>query len=186
MPSHYSKFKIVCGYLSILQNIISTVVYKQRFAKFSLKLWLDKWSYRIQNAESCSPMLSPPSAWMRSYIPFWWIVTSHHWIISSMLQSISVLTHWGRVTHIYASDLTSIDSDNGLSSGRRQAIIRTNAGILLIWPLGITFSEILIEIHIFSFKKMRSKMSSARRRPFCLGFNVWKRSLVWKLLWHCH
>ena len=33
------------------------------------------------------------------------------------------LTHWGRVTHICVSDLTIIGSDNGLSPGRRQAII---------------------------------------------------------------
>ena len=32
--------------------------------------------------------------------------------------------------------LSIIDSDNGLSPGRRQAIIWTNAGILLIEPLG--------------------------------------------------
>ena len=51
------------------------------------------------------------------------------------------LTHWGRVTHICVSDLTSIGSDNGLSPGRRQAIIRTNAGILLIRPLGTNFSD---------------------------------------------
>ena len=80
-----------------------------------------------------------------------------------------VLTHWGRVTHICVSDLTSIGSDNGLSPGRRQAIIRTNAGILLIGPLGRNFNEILIEIHTFSFKKMHLKMSSAKWRPFCLG-----------------
>ena len=42
-----------------------------------------------------------------------------------------VLTHWGRETHICVSELTSIGSDNGLSPGRHQAIIRTNAGILL-------------------------------------------------------
>ena len=56
--------------------------------------------------------------------------------------------------------------------GRRQAIIRTIAGILLIRPLGTNFSEILIEILIFSFKKMRLKVSSAKRRPFSLGINV--------------
>ena len=82
-----------------------------------------------------------------------------------------VLTHWGRVTHICVSDLTSIGSDNGLSPGRRQAIIRTNAGILLIRPLGTNFSEFSVEILIFSFKKMRLKVSSAKRRPFCLGLN---------------
>ena len=84
------------------------------------------------------------------------------------------LTHWGRVTHICVNKLTIIGSDNGLSPDRRQAIIWTNAGILLIGPLGTkkTFSEILQEILTFSFKKMRLKVSSAKRRPFCLGLNV--------------
>ena len=44
------------------------------------------------------------------------------------------LTHRGRVTHICVGNLTIIGSDNGLSPGRRQAIIWTNAGILLIGP----------------------------------------------------
>ena len=82
------------------------------------------------------------------------------------------LTHWGRVTHICVSTLTIIGSDNGLSPDRRQAIIWTNAGILLIRPLGTNFNEILIEIPTFSFTKMRLKVSSAKRRPFCLGLNV--------------
>ena len=76
------------------------------------------------------------------------------------------LTHWGRVTHICVSNLTIIGSDNGLSPGRRQAIIWTNAGILLIGPLGTNFSEISIEILPFSFKKMRLKVSSAKLRHF--------------------
>ena len=84
------------------------------------------------------------------------------------------LTHWGRVTHICVGKLTIIGSDNGLSPGRRQSIIWTNAGLLLIGPLGTNFSEILIEIPTFSFKKMRLKVSSAKWRPFCLGFNVLK------------
>ena len=82
------------------------------------------------------------------------------------------LTHWGRVTHICVSKLTIIGSDNGLSPGRRQTIIWTHAGILLIGPLGTNFSEILIEILTFSFKKMRLKVSSAKWRPFCLGLNL--------------
>ena len=82
------------------------------------------------------------------------------------------LTHWGRVTHICVGKLTIIDSDNGLSPGRRQAIIWTNAGILLIAPWGTNFSEILIGVQTFSFKKMHLKMSSAKWRPFCLDLNV--------------
>ena len=82
------------------------------------------------------------------------------------------LTHWVRVTHICVGTLTIIGSDNGLSPCRRQAIIWTNAGLLLIGPLGKNFNEILIQILSFSFKKMRLKVLSAKWRPFCLGLNV--------------
>ena len=95
--------------------------------------------------------------------------------VNEILKDIAAaweLTHWGRVTHISVSKQTIIGSDNGLSPGRRQAIIWTNAGILFIGTLGTNFSEILIEIRIFSFKKMGLKMSSAKWRPFCLGLKV--------------
>ena len=92
------------------------------------------------------------------------------------------LTHWGRVTHICIVKLTIFGSDNGLSVDRRQAIIWTNAGLLLIGPLGTNFSEILIKILIFSFKKMRLKVSAAKRRPFCLGLNVLTWALCWSVL----
>ena len=86
-------------------------------------------------------------------------------------SSWTILTPWGRVTHICVSKLATIGSDNGLSSGRRQDIIWSIAGILMIGPLGTNFGEILIEILTFSFKKMRLKVSSAKRRPFCIGLN---------------
>ena len=60
----------------------------------------------------------------------------------------------------------------GWSPGRRQAIIWTNAAILLIRTLGTNFSEKLIEIHISFFKKMHLKMSSGKWRPFCLGLKM--------------
>ena len=62
------------------------------------------------------------------------------------MQYFSLLTHWGRVTHICVGKTTSLGSDNGLSPLRRQAIIWTNADLLSIGPLGIYFSEIWIEI----------------------------------------
>ena len=68
-----------------------------------------------------------------------------------------LLTHWGRVAHICVGNLIIIGLDNGLSPGRRQAIIWTNAGILLIGRLGTNFSEILIEIQTSSLKKKRLK-----------------------------
>ena len=79
------------------------------------------------------------------------------------------------MTHICVGNLTIIGSDNGLLPDRRQAIIWTNARILLIGPLGTNFSEILIEIHAFAFKKVHLNMSSGKWRPFCLGLNV----LMW-------
>ena len=94
------------------------------------------------------------------------------------------LTHWGRVTHIFVGELTIIVSDNGLSPGRRQAIIWTNAGILLIGPYGTNFSEIFIGIQTFSFKKIHSKMASAKWRPFCLGLNELRRG--WIITLHCY
>ena len=54
------------------------------------------------------------------------------------------LTHWGWVTYICINKLTIIGSNNDLSSGQHQAIIWTNAGILLIGTLEINFSEIFI------------------------------------------
>ena len=96
----------------------------------------------------------------------------HPFVLTLQLQMPVQLTHRGRETHICVGKLTIIASDNGLSPGRRQAIIWTNAGILLIRPLGTNFSEILIKILTFSLKKMHLKMSSAKFRPFCLGLNV--------------
>ena len=99
--------------------------------------------------------------------PNWW------WRWNSiLLQKRFMSTDWGRVTHIWVNKLTIIALDNGLSPGRRQAIILTNAGILLIGPWETKFSEFFIGIQIFSFKKMHLKMSSANWRPFCLGLNV--------------
>ena len=88
------------------------------------------------------------------------------------------LTHWGRVNHICVGKTTIIGSDNGLSPGRRQAIIWTNVGILLIGTLGTNFSEMLIECHSFSFKIMHMKMSSGKWPPSCLGLNVLNLSLL--------
>ena len=71
--------------------------------------------------------------------------------------------------HICISEVTIIGSDNGLLPGQCQAIIWTNAEILLIRTLETKFNEILNEIHTFLFNKMHLKMS------FCLCLN----GLIW-------
>ena len=79
------------------------------------------------------------------------------------------------MTHKWVSELTGIGSDNGLSPGRRQAIIWTNAGILSIGPLGTNFNDNFTEIHTFSLKKMRLKLSP---RPQCVKsyFIFWNKT----------
>ena len=57
------------------------------------------------------------------------------------------------ILYTCVNKLTIIDSDNGLSFHRRQAIILINAGIVWIGPLGTNCSEIVIRIDAFSFKK---------------------------------
>ena len=63
-----------------------------------------------------------------------------------------------------------------------QAIIWTSAGISLFGTLGTNFSEVLSKIHIFSFKKMHLKMSSAKWRQFCPGLNVLNK--LWDIITH--
>ena len=74
--------------------------------------------------------------------------------------------------HICVSKLTIIGSDNGLLPGQSQAIIWTNAGMLLIRTLGTNLSEVSSENHTFSFKKMHLNMLCVKWRQFCLSLNV--------------
>ena len=82
------------------------------------------------------------------------------------LPGANVLTHLERVTNTCVGNPTIIGSDNGLSPGRRQAIIWTNAGILLTGPSVTNFGEILIENLSFPFTKMRVKLSPANGGHF--------------------
>ena len=81
------------------------------------------------------------------------IKTPHHWAFVV-----------GSAGAPCVGNLTIIDSDNGLSPGPT-------------WTLGTNFSEILSEIHSFSFSKMHLKMSSAKWRLFGLGLNELKLGL---------
>ena len=98
----------------------------------------------------------------------WWHIydSAKKTIIGSGIKSL-------RLSDAYASvDCTIIGSDKGLLPAWCQAIIWTNAWILLIRTLWTNFSQILRVIRIFSFKKMHLKMSSGKRRPFCLDLIV--------------
>ena len=83
-----------------------------------------------------------------------------------------VLAHWNLVTHIFTSNLTIIGSDNGLSPGRRQAIILTNAVILLIglrnkfqWNCNRNSNIFIQEI---ALESVVCKMATIFSRPQCV------------------
>ena len=80
-----------------------------------------------------------PSILKGTYLSTLWLIRKK--IVIAINDTVH-LTHWGQVTHICVSKLTVIGSDNGVSPGRHQAIIWTNAGILSIGPLGTNFNEI--------------------------------------------
>ena len=104
------------------------------------------------------------------YLCIWNKLKIFEWVLC--LKKLSGFDHWGRVTHICVGNLAIIGSYNGLSPSRRKAITWSNAGILLIGPLGTNFSEIWIGIKTYSLKKIHLKMSSAKWRLFCFGLNV--------------
>ena len=74
------------------------------------------------------------------------------------------INHWSRVTHICVGKLIIIGSDNGLSPARRQAIIWTNAAILLIRPLG---TNIFIQEN--AFENIVCEMAFILTRPQCVN-----------------
>ena len=102
----------------------------------------------------------------------WYFLLYHGSWINNEINAGS-MTHWGRLTPICVGNLTIIGSDNGLSPGRRHAVIWTNGGISLIGPtIEKKFREIIFGIHAFSNKKMHLKMSSGKWRTSCLGLSV--------------
>ena len=73
------------------------------------------------------------------------------------------------------SKLTIIGLDNGLSPGRHQSIIWTNAGVLLIGPWETNFSEILKQIlYIFiqenAYENFVRKLAAILSWPQCVNW----------------
>ena len=73
---------------------------------------------------------------------------------------------------ICISKLTIIGSDNGLSPRRHQAIISTKAGILLIGPLAMNFSESLILNSQIFIQEYTFESVVYKWWPFCLGIQA--------------
>ena len=88
-----------------------------------------------------------------------WILAALQLIVPSTL-----LTRWGRVTHRRVSRV-----DHYWSAPSHYLNQCWN---ISIGPLAANFTEILIKIRAFSFKKMHLKTSPGKCRPFCLGLSV--------------
>ena len=77
------------------------------------------------------------------------------------------------MTHICVGKLIIIGSDNGLSPDRRQAIIWTNAGILLIGPLETNQWNLDRNSYAFiqenAFEDAVWKMAAILPRPQCVN-----------------
>ena len=111
----------------------------------------------------------------------WYVIYNFYWILV-------YLTHWGRVTHICVGKLTIIASDNGLSPERHQAIIWTNAGLLLIGPLRTNFSEILIGIQTSLIQEnvlenVVREIASILSRPQCVKAVIMKLFCLLHVTW---
>ena len=98
---------------------------------------------------------------------------------------IHYLTHWGRVTHICVSKLTTIGSDNGLSPGWSQAIylnqcwniVNSNLRNKLQWNFK---GDLYSFIQVNAFENVVWKMAAIFSRPQCVNW-LWLSDAI-----RCH
>ena len=193
--AHHSEWVTgaCCGFLELCCNFIIVVLYVISCCTYFRPCWLimtycQSGSTLAQVSDVTKPLAEPTLTFHSEVL---WHTPESNFTMSNevtkfCIMSVKIillilqphlpgaieLTHWGRVTHICVNKLTIFGSDDGLSPGRRQAIIWTNAAILLIWTFRTNLSEIFKEMHTFSLKKIHLKMSSGKWRPFCPGLNV--------------
>ena len=116
------------------------------------------------------------------------------WNLYVLVYLSMTLTHWGQMTHMCVGELTIIGSDNGLSPGRCQAIIWTNAGILLIRCLGKNSVKFKWNPYIFiqenAIENVVWKMAAILSRPQCVNIAkgllpAWAKALSGPMLTYC-
>ena len=95
------------------------------FMKMSLKMLFAKWCPRGRWVNLRWVLVYDLSVSKIKLNPINWSINQsiNLSIHPSILNLFKLLTHWGQVTHTCVGNLTIIGSDNGLSPGRRQAII---------------------------------------------------------------
>ena len=129
------------------------------------------------------------------------VACCHRWTTQNIPWS-NVNSLRPRDSYICASKIIPLVSDNGLLPGRRQSIIWTNAGILLIGHLVSSFSGILIKINIVHSQNAHEddSLSPGRRKAVIwtntlilligpLQYSVFKTYIYFhsrKCTWMCH
>ena len=151
---HFPSMKIIAFWFkfrwSFFPRVRLTNWFQVQYTMLSLMMaWCFQWKpfyslphYKGLVYELISPKTKMPGISKSiSLNKTWEIDENIQWVLFPM-----ALTHWGWVTNICISKLGHhwFKYNNGLSPDRPQAIIRTNAGIMLIEPLRTNFSELLI------------------------------------------
>ena len=91
------------------------------------------------------------------------------------------LPDWGPVTHIFVGKLIIIGSDNGLSPGRREAIILNQWWNIVKWTLRHKLHwNLNRDLYIFvqenAFENVVWKMASTLSRAQCVNFSTQKNT----------
>ena len=133
-------------------NILRSTQKWPTFCTHHLQIYFLKWNAILLEFDWISfpsVLLAINMHWYMQNHPRWYSAKAGH-------QRIRWSTiNWGRVTHICAGNLTITGSDNGLLPGRHQAIIWTIARILFIGTLRTNLGEILIKIHVATYRWLK-------------------------------
>ena len=124
-------FSVKIFWSGLLMNLWTLVCY-QRICIAQLVLWVywSRWRVPFLSCQRLCILCLFHWRWLNfdykipvvRWVAFGDHYTRRFWVWDQPITN-AWLTHWGRVTHICVGNLTIIGSDNGLSPGRRQAII---------------------------------------------------------------
>ena len=98
------------------------------------------------------------------------------------MTHLPLLTRWGRVMHICVVKLTNLGSYNGWLPDRHQASILTNAGMLLIGPLGKKLEwnlnrSLCIFVQENTFENIVWKMAAILSQPQYVKVRSWNNGM---------
>ena len=162
----------------LMQKDATPLLTPWSYISFALSYWRDAYFCLLPLKFWCSDHIGKGIVWLQ--LNQYFVSVLKHWTDigtnnKSLIIHSQVLTHCGPVRHICISKLTIIGPDNGLLPSQHQVIIRPNARMLITWTIGRDFSKIISKIHLFEFRKIDLKMSSAQWQQCCVSRSVLNR-----------